>query len=98
MTKSKAYDIARREFYQLRLEEDVERRVAQEEAAAVGAYFGLGMNAIGMNLENMSYDKWKMWSEKESQLQESRVAAFAGDNNQLVSSHGDASEEAEQAV
>ncbi|KAJ5171595.1 Mitochondrial ribosomal protein S25 [Penicillium coprophilum] len=39
MTKSAAYDTARREFYRLRLQEDIQRRVAAEEAAAYGAEF-----------------------------------------------------------
>ncbi|PGH07865.1 37S ribosomal protein S25, mitochondrial [Blastomyces parvus] len=78
MTKGAAYDIARREFYQLRLQEDVERRVAQEEALATGAYFGPDMHTVGMELENQEYEKWKVWAESENQAMEQRLAAFTG--------------------
>lgn len=81
MTKSAAYDIARREFYHLRLQEDVERRVAQEEARATGAVFGPTMNEIGMELENQEYERWKEWSEKEAQIQSQKTAAFVGNSN-----------------
>lgn len=78
MTKAAAYDIARREFYNLRLQEDVERRVAQEEAQATGAYFGMSANNVGMELENQEFDRWRVWAEKEAQIQDQRAAAFAG--------------------
>lgn len=78
ITKTAAYDIARREFYQLRLQEDIERRIAQEEARATGAYFGPGMLTVGMELENQVYDRWKVWSEKESLAQQQKAAAFKG--------------------
>jgi len=48
MTKSTAYDIARREFYQFRHREDIERRVAAEEAEATGAEFGPTMLEVGV--------------------------------------------------
>jgi len=78
MTKSAAYDIARREFYHLRLQEDIERRIAQEEARATGAYFGPDMHTVGMELENQEYERWKEWAIKEAQFQDQRAAAFAG--------------------
>lgn len=80
MTKPAAYDIARREFYHLRLQEDIERRVAQEEARATGAIFGPTMNEIGMELENKEYERWKEWSEKEAQIQNQKAAAFVGNS------------------
>ena len=78
MTKAAAYDIARREFYKLRLQEDIERRIAQEEARATGAYFGPDVNAIGMEFENKEYERWKVWAEEESQLELQESAAIAG--------------------
>ncbi|KAE8144842.1 37S ribosomal protein S25, mitochondrial [Aspergillus avenaceus] len=78
MTKSAAYDIARREFYRLRLQEDIERRVAAEEAEATGATFGPTRLEIGMELENQEYERWKTWAKTESQVQEQKAAAFAG--------------------
>lgn len=78
MTKSRAYDIARREFYQLRLREDIERRVAAEEAEATGAEFGPTKLEVGMELENQEYERWKAWAKTEAQVQDQRAAAFVG--------------------
>lgn len=78
MTKSAAYDIARREFYRLRLQEDIERRVASEEAEATGATFGPSLLDIGMELENKEFERWKQWAQLEAQLLEQRGAAFVG--------------------
>ena len=68
MTKSAAYDIARREFYRLRLQEDIERRVAAEEAEATGANFGPTYLDIGMELENQQHEVWKTWARTEAQI------------------------------
>jgi small subunit ribosomal protein S23 len=77
MTSTKAYDIARGEFYALRHEEDVERRVAKEEALSTGAYFGKSILEIGMELEDQSYEEWKRWAMKEVQLlNQQRDAAY----------------------
>jgi small subunit ribosomal protein S23 len=70
MTSAKAYDQARQEFYALRHEEDVERRVAKEEALATGAYFGKSMLEIGMQLEDQAYESWKKWATTEIGLKE----------------------------
>ncbi|RMJ27809.1 hypothetical protein PHISP_01303 [Aspergillus sp. HF37] len=69
MTKGAAYDIARREFYRLRLREDIERRVAAEEAQAFGADFGPSRLEIGMQLENEEFERWKKWARIEAQAQ-----------------------------
>jgi small subunit ribosomal protein S23 len=78
ITEAAAYDISRREFYHLRLQEDVERRIAQEEARAMGAYFGPDMHTVGMEMENQEYERWKEWAVKETQIQDQKAAAFAG--------------------
>ncbi|OQD73858.1 hypothetical protein PENDEC_c013G02350 [Penicillium decumbens] len=78
ISKSAAYDIARREFYKLRLREDIERRVAAEEAEATGAKFGPSYLEIGMELENQQYEKWKAWAKTEAQILDSRAAALSG--------------------
>ncbi|PYH47477.1 mitochondrial 37S ribosomal protein mS23 [Aspergillus saccharolyticus JOP 1030-1] len=78
MTKSQSYDIARREFYKLRLREDIERRVAAEEAEATGATFGPSYLDIGMNLENQEYERWKTWAKNEAQMLASRRASIVG--------------------
>jgi small subunit ribosomal protein S23 len=75
MTSAKAYDIARGEFYALRHEEDVERRVAKEEALSTGAYFGKSMLEVGMELEDQAYESWKQWAVAEVELLEQRRGA-----------------------
>lgn len=65
MTEEKAYDIVRREFYALRHAEDVERRIAKEEAMKVGAYFGKSFMQIGMELEDAQYESWKKWANRQ---------------------------------
>ena len=78
MTKSTAYDIARREFYKLRLQEDIQRRVAAEEAAAYGAEFGPSYMEIGMKMESEQYDKWVAWARETSLVQDQRKSALSG--------------------
>lgn len=78
ITKSEAYDIARREFYRLRLQQDIERRVAAEEAEATGAVFGPRQLDIGMELENQQFEQWKDWAKLEAQFQDQRAASFSG--------------------
>ncbi|RAL05818.1 mitochondrial 37S ribosomal protein mS23 [Aspergillus ibericus CBS 121593] len=95
MTKSAAYDIARREFYRLRLQEDIERRVAAEEAEATGAVFGPTRLEIGMELENREYERWKQWAKTEAQLSDQRLAAFLGNPEVQAAA---AAEEPEQAL
>ncbi|KAJ5112282.1 37S ribosomal protein S25 [Penicillium argentinense] len=78
MTKSAAYDIARREFYKLRLKEDIQRRVAAEEAQATGANFGPTYLEIGMELENQQHEKWKAWARMEAQVMDQRAVSMSG--------------------
>ena len=76
---TEAYDQARKEFYRLRHREDVERRVANEEAQAVGAYFGKSMNQVGMELEDAEFERWKEWATKEVEAErQSRGAMYSG--------------------
>ena len=76
ITPAQAYDQARKEFYDLRLQEDVERRVAKEEAMSTGAYFGKSTLDIGMELEDKEYERWKEWASAEVTLVEQRRAAM----------------------
>ncbi|BDD56413.1 mitochondrial ribosomal small subunit component [Monascus purpureus] len=78
MNKSTAYDIARREFYRLRLQEDIERRVAAEEAEATGAVFGPSLLEVGMELENKEFEHWKEWAKMEVEVQKQNNVAFVG--------------------
>jgi small subunit ribosomal protein S23 len=64
LSEPEAYDKARKEFYKLRLEQDVERQVAKEEAQYVGAKFGKGPNEIAMAFENQQWQNWKKWAEE----------------------------------
>ncbi|CRG85391.1 37S ribosomal protein S25, mitochondrial [Talaromyces islandicus] len=78
ITKTEAYDIARREFYQLRLREEIAQRVAVEEAEAYGANFGPRMLEVGRKLEDNVYEDWKAWAKTQAQVLDQRQAAFVG--------------------
>ncbi|KAG5926673.1 hypothetical protein E4U42_003045 [Claviceps africana] len=71
----KAYDRARREFYELRHLEEVEKRVAIEEAKHVGAYFGKSRLDVGMLLEDQEFENWKIWAGKQTESREARSNA-----------------------
>lgn len=64
MTQKSAYDKARKEFYDLRHSEDIERRISREEALYVGARFGPGPNEWGMKIEDKMYASWRTWAAK----------------------------------
>lgn len=101
MTTAKAYDQARKEFYDLRLQEEVEQRVAKEEALATGAYFGKSALQIGMELENEEWERWKEWAAKEHTLSEQRRAAMYTEVDDAESSESvrdEASDEAEDGI
>lgn len=76
MTSAKAYDQARKEFYEVRLQQDIERRIAKEEALATGAYFGKSTLQIGMELEDKIFEEWKAWASNEVVQQDQRRAAM----------------------
>lgn len=64
-TKAGAYDKARKEFYEVRHTQEIERRVAREEALWTGAEFGPSPLAVGMELEDQKYEEWREWAAKE---------------------------------
>ncbi|KAF4984524.1 hypothetical protein FZEAL_300 [Fusarium zealandicum] len=70
--RRKAYDVTRREFYRLRQEEEIEKRMALEEAKHVGAYFGKTRTDVAHDLEDREFEAWKIWAGKETERQESR--------------------------
>jgi len=79
MTTAKAYDQARQGFYALRQQEDVERRIAKEEAEATGAYFSKSTLEISMEIEDKIYENWKTWALKEiTAAEQTREAAYTG--------------------
>lgn len=86
ITESQAYDMARKEFYAHRLREEIERRVAAEEAEAVGADFGSSLNQRSIELENKMYDDWERWSRQTVVENVQRSAAFTG---QFLEAGGD---------
>ncbi|KAI1388223.1 mitochondrial ribosomal protein [Hypoxylon trugodes] len=83
ITKDQAYDIVRREFYAMRQEEEVELRIAKEEAQMVGAYFGKTFSQVGTQLEDEQYEKWKRWAGKQIELvraeQDSAYTSFGNE-------------------
>lgn len=77
MTREEAYDQARSELYAERMQEDVERRVAREEALHVGAQFGKDKIAIGMELEDKAFESWRKWAAEDvTRREQARVAGF----------------------
>ncbi|KAF5611833.1 37S ribosomal S25 mitochondrial [Fusarium subglutinans] len=70
LSVKRAYDITRREFYRLRQEEEIEKRVALEEAKHVGAYFGKSRIDVSHHLEDREFENWKIWAGKETERQE----------------------------
>jgi small subunit ribosomal protein S23 len=82
-SKMEAYDIARKEFYDLRMQEDIERRVAAEEARAVGANFGKSYIELGIELEEKALQQWKEKAIQLLQLKRGRQAAFSGASEEV---------------
>ncbi|KAH7153317.1 mitochondrial ribosomal protein S25-domain-containing protein [Dactylonectria macrodidyma] len=84
MAKREAYDNTRREFYRLRQEEEIEKRVAVEEARHVGAYFGKTRIDVSHILEDREFENWKVWAGKETakmeDLRNSEVETFGEDD------------------
>jgi small subunit ribosomal protein S23 len=78
MTVSDAYDMARKEFYTLRRQEDVQRRIAVEEARATGAYFGKDLLQWSMDVEDQQYDDWERWARAQVIENMQKTAAFEG--------------------
>ena len=79
MSKDDAYDQARREFYHERLREDIERRVAKEEAIAYGAHFGRTRIGIGNDLEDKEFENFREWAKKTvAETESARAAAYSG--------------------
>jgi len=83
LSKAEAYDKARKEFYDLRHTEDIERRVAKEEALYVGAVFAKGPLEIGMELEDKAWNHWREWAKKEvEQSRQFAATAYTGLDNE----------------
>ncbi|TGZ83325.1 mitochondrial ribosomal protein, partial [Ascodesmis nigricans] len=72
MSQTAAYDLARKEFYDLRMQEDIERRIASEEAQATGAYFGKTYIDVGVELEGKVLEDWKEKATKLAMMKKGR--------------------------
>jgi small subunit ribosomal protein S23 len=86
LKRDEAYDVARREFYALRQQEDVERRIAAEEARMVGGFFGKSAMRIGMELEGKEFERWKAWAAQE-------IGRIQAERSQAYTSFGDDAKE-----
>ncbi|EQL03246.1 37S ribosomal protein S25 [Ophiocordyceps sinensis CO18] len=75
LSKRKAYDLVRWEFYRLRQAEEIESRVALEEARYTGAYFGKSKLNVGMMLEDREYENWKIWAGKQTEKLAARASS-----------------------
>ncbi|KAI0395000.1 mitochondrial ribosomal protein [Xylariaceae sp. FL0594] len=96
MTEAKAYDIVRHEFYRLRQLEEVERRVAKEEAMKVGAYFFKSALQIGMELEDKEFEGWKRATGKKmDDLKRESDAAYMSFGGEDIGAADDADADAE---
>ncbi len=97
ITVSQAYDKARKEFYDIRRQEDIQRRVAAEEAEAMGANFGPTILQWSMQIENKQYDDWEEWSKKVVIENMQRNAAFAGETTNVEEEMLDAETDADSS-
>lgn len=59
LTKTEIYDLARKQFYQIRLEEDIQRRIATEEALSTGAVFDKHYMDIIFEREGKVLQDWR---------------------------------------
>ena len=80
---AETYEVARKEFYDVRRQEDIRRRIAAEEAEATGARFGPSVLQWSMQIENKQYNDWEEWSRKAVVEQMARNVAFAGDTTNV---------------
>lgn len=69
-----AYDQARFEFYRLRMQQEVEQQVAQEECEMFGSVFGTSAIDFGVEQEQKVIDVWKQKALEETDLLAARRA------------------------
>ena len=79
-SKEKAYNLARSEFYQARLKEDIQRRIAIEEAQSVGAVFGKSYMEIGTEIEGAVLRRWEEQASKELEDRKQRLSLVGGED------------------
>lgn len=79
ITMDEAYDVARKEFYTLRRQEAIRRKVAREEALHMGAQPEKSILQWSMQIENKHYDDWEVWSREQVMELTQKNAAFSGE-------------------
>lgn len=79
ITVDEAYDIARKEFYTLRRQEAIRRKVAKEEALHMGATPEKSILQWSMQIENKHYNEWEEWSRGQVMELMQKNAAFSGE-------------------
>lgn len=72
-----AYDRARFEFYRLRMQEEIEQQVAQEEAEMFGSVFSSSAIDFGVDQEQKVIEVWKRKTIQETELLAARRASPA---------------------
>ncbi|KAK1659614.1 37S ribosomal protein Rsm25 [Colletotrichum godetiae] len=96
--RAQAYDIARKEFYAARQEEEIEKRVAREEARHVGAYFGKNRLQIAQDLEDREFEVWKGWAGARAvAIEQARTASYANFGEEATEETAAEAEAAEAA-
>ena len=78
ITLSQAYDTARKEFYAIRRRQQIQQRIALEEAENNGVEFGPSSMSVGMTKESAVFDEWMIWAEGQNMALVQRQASFAG--------------------
>lgn len=71
---TQAYDQARFEFYRLRMQQEVEQQVAQEESEMFGSIYGPSAIDFGVKQEQKFIDIWKQKAIEETDLLAARRA------------------------
>lgn len=89
MSKQEAYDLVRQEFYKLRQREEIENRIAIEEARHVGGYFGKNQIQVALEVEDREYEHWKSWAGREikkvgDEFEQARALEVAADGDEGV--------------
>lgn len=79
ITMEESYDVARKEFYTLRRQEAIRRKVAREEALHMGAQPERSILQWSMQIENKHYDDWEAWSREQVVELTQKNAAFSGE-------------------
>lgn len=82
LAEAAAYDKARKEFYRARHAQEVEQRVAREEATFYGGIFGMSAIEVGMQLEDKAYENWREWAAKQiAKAKQLANSTYTGDES-----------------